>query len=495
MAILINKTKLLASSLIAAMPMLVSAGPGPEIAKDSKLVPYDSSVFKSDPIYKDLPYDAATQIAIYGNKQAMETPRPLLELGYRLYDTGPIPQSSYVFGKKNPVTQQFLLYGDWRTAVGQNQVGDVDQGVLATKLNLEADWKLTATERVHLLTTPLDSGGKVTRATFGDIEETEAEFDASADAFFFEGDLGAIMSGVSDEYKSWDLPFAVGLMPLLFQNGYWVDDAFTGIAVTMPAMNSAYFDISNMDVTFFAAFDNVSAAVVDETGQLTDDDVQLFGVTTFLDASKGYWELGLGRIEAQGDLKDQSHNNAAVGFTRRYGGWLSNSVRVIHTFGQKGVNGIKLADGSLVLFENSLITSLPSTLVPYANMFFGSDRPQSLARATAAGGVLKHVGINFETDGLTGLPTLDASAQNTVGGAVGVSYLFGLNQQLVVEVAAVAPHGDAANRPISSKQFALGMRFQRNLSKSVLVRADAMMADLGNDQEAFGVRTEIRKKF
>ena len=74
------------------------------------------------------------------------------------------------------------------------------------------------------------------------------------------------------------------------------------------------------------------------------------------------------------------------------------------------------ADGFLVLFENSLITNRSQVLIPYFNLFFGFDRPQSLARAADAGGVLRNTGINFETDGLTGFPKLDDTTNNTWGG-------------------------------------------------------------------------------
>ena len=77
---------------------------------------------------------------------------------------------------------------------------------------------------------------------------------------------------------------------------------------------------------------------------------------------------------------------ALAGFTRRYGGWLSNSVRVIHNFGQDPDPGQpQTADGTLLLLENSLITRLPLTLVPYLNLFVGLDRPQSVARDAGAG--------------------------------------------------------------------------------------------------------------
>ena len=129
-----------------------------------------------------------------------------------------------------------------------------------------------------------------------------------------------------------------------------------------------------------------------------------------------------------------SYNSATIAFTKRYGRRLSNSMRAIWTFGQDADNVQQTADGVVLLVENSLVTHLPSTLVPYFNAWVGFDRPQPLADDT---GVLKNTGINFETDALTGFPKLDDTANNTWGGAIGIQYLFDLDQQIVVEAAAV----------------------------------------------------------
>jgi hypothetical protein len=57
-------------------------------------------------------------------------------------------------------------------------------------------------------------------------------------------------------------------------------------------------------------------------------------------------------------------------------------------------------DGVALISENSLISGLPSTLLPYANFFVGFGNPEPLVDGNGAG-ILKNVGINFETDALT----------------------------------------------------------------------------------------------
>jgi hypothetical protein len=154
------------------------------------------------------------------------------------------------------------------------------------------------------------------------------------------------------------------------------------------------------------------------------------------------------------------------------------------------------ADGVLLLSENSLITSSPSNIVPYLNLFAGFDRPQSAARAAQAGGVLRNTGILFETDNLTNYPTLDATANNTFGAALGVNLLSNnFNQQLVLETAMLGVMDEAANRQATAAQYGFGARYQLPLTHSVLLRADAMYGFLVDSSDIHGVRLEIRRKF
>jgi hypothetical protein len=485
--------------MVLAVPAAEDAK-APKMSKQAKPADIQENGFRPDPSYEDKPYSPEAQLEIYGAKQAVDTPRPLLELGQRIYDSGPLRQSTTPFGEKNPVKPELTIYGDWRTALAFNDNGTDEIGQIATRLNLDIDLKITATERLHAFIRPLDRGGKFTRCEFAGNDERdgcELEIDGNVDALFFEGDLGAIMSGINDHHHAYDVPFAVGLMPLLFQNGVWLEDAFTGLAFTIPALNSRWLDISNMDITVFAGFDKVSSGgIINSQGKVADHDANLYGITSFIEAQRGYIEVGYGYTDGRGDLDEQSYHNFTAAFTRRYGNWLSNSARVIWNTGQSRQSGTRqTADGVVLLLESSWITSKPSTLVPYLNLFFGLDSPQSLARGAGAGGVLKNTGINFETDGLTGFPKLDDSANDTFGGALGVEYLFNLNQQIVVELATVQAFGNRTGKVAPGDQYAVGIRYQLPLTKTWLVRADAMYATRRRLDNLAGVRLELRRKF
>lgn len=475
---------------------------GPKMSAEARIIgdadhpePPPEDWFGPDPSYEEEAYDAEAQIAIYGAKHLNPTAKPLVELGRRLYDRGSYVASATWLGKENPIAAHLMVYGDWRTAfvyaddgvAGAN--GDTHQATFATRLNLDIDWKLTATERLHAFVRPFDMGGSTLRYDIDGKVRNEfvEEFDFNLETLYFEGDAGAIIRGWTSEAQGYDLPIAFGLVPMVTQNGVWIEDAFWGAAFALTAKNSPNLKISNYDITFFAGFDKVTSDAVAD-----DHDASLFGLAGFMDLWEGYVEYGYGYVDAP--TNDLSYHNVTVSFSKRYGGTLSNSVRLIGNFGQSPVAGIdKTADGVLLLIENSLITSKPSTLIPYFNFFAGFDTPQSLARATASGGVLRNTGINFETDGMTDFSTLDASGHDSYGGAIGVNYLFNLNRQLVVEAAVVERMSDS----LLGSEYALGVRFQEPLTNAWIFRVDVMGGQrkgIGTE-DIFGLRLELRRKF
>ena len=464
-------------------------------------VPYDREVFSGDPEYS-ITYDPQAEIDIYGGKTAISTPRPPVEIFRDLYDEGPLGEGFTLFGSKNRIYPQILLFGDLRTAVAFNDNGAAEVAQIAARANINIDFKLTATERIHVFFQPLQDGAEFTRFEFGGGDRNDnrpAQFETTEQpaTAFLEGDLGAIVAGFSDEYNKYDIPFAIGRVPLFLQNGVWLDDAFLGLAVTpLVAQNSASLDITNYDVTFFAGFDEVTTpAVIGANGATADHEAHIYGVTGFFDTREGYLEAGYAYIRDRDRTNgDFSYHNFTLAFSKRYFATVSNATRVILNIGQNPGPGVEeTAEGVLLISENAFITHLPLTLIPYANFWFGYDATQSAARANAAGGVLRNVGINFETDGLTGFPTLDATGIDTFGGAIGVEYLFSLEQQIIGEFAAVFPYGDRQG-PAQDPQFAWGLRYQRPLTNRLIIRADAMYGMLLDAPDIAGVRLELRVK-
>ncbi len=450
--------------------------------------------FQPGPEY-NAKYDAEEQAKIYGGKVAVEAPRPLLEIGREQYTSGMYNESNTFLGALNPLLPGLAVYGDWRTAVAYNNNNGKDVGQIATRLNLDVDLKITGTERIHAFFTPIQDGAaQFSRFEFGGSGSNDkftGEFDLNPQTLFLEGDVGSLYSGFSGKDASFDLPFTVGLFPLFLQNGIWANDAILGGAISIPAKNSAALGLANFDVTFFAGFDNIdNAGLIGANGKVDNHLANLYGVTAFIDAFDGYVETGYGLIQANGERDDRLTHFVTAAYTRRYYNAVSNSTRV---FGNLGDDREDKSDGFAIISENSLITGLPSTLLPYANFFVGFGNPQPLVDGNNAG-ILKNVGINFETDALTGYPKLDDTGSNAWGGAMGLQYLFNLDQQLVFEVAMVQPFEDDG---IGAKdpQYGLGVRYQIPIDRAWLFRADATYQIIDGAEDNFGIRTEVRRKF
>jgi hypothetical protein len=462
-------------------------------AKRTSVAKKDGDLFRADPSY-DTEFSSEEQVEIYGAKRAVDPPRPPIELGRPQYTSGAYEESSTLLGVKNPLLPGFAVYGDWRTAVAYNSNNGKDIAQVATRLNLDVDFKFTGTERIHAFFAPIQKdNAEFTRYEFGGDGNGRFndELDAEPQTLFFEGDAGSLYSGFTGQEASFDLPFTVGLFPLFLQNGIWANDAILGGAVSIPAKNSAALGLANFDITLFAGFDNVNNAGIIGADARDNNNANLFGITAFIDAFGGYIETGYGLIQGRDDQDGLLTHFLTGAYTRRYYNTVSNSTRVFANVGEDPEGS---SDGLAIISENSLITGLPSTLLPYANFFVGFGNPQPLVDGFNAG-ILKNVGINFETDALTGYPKLDDSGSNTLGGAIGLQYLFNLDQQLVFELAMVQPF---ENDGIGAQeaQYGFGVRYQLPLDKAWLLRADATYQILeGGDEDNFGLRVELRRKF
>jgi hypothetical protein len=456
---------------------------------------YSSQDFTPDPsYYAQLPYNACAEESVYGGNYLNPVQRPLVEWGMPLYLNGPAPPPSLEFGATNPSVKRFYVYGDYRLAATYNNTKGDDAGIVANRLNLELDYWFTATERIHGSIGPFQDGNDFMRVEFGNgrtrFHDELNTFDADTDTLFFEGDVGAMVGGATGRYAPFDLPVTVGLIPLLFQNGIWMNDAIVGAALTIPARNSPLMDWSNFDVTFFTGFDQLNSPAFGD-----DTSASVFGATTFIEAKGGYIEAGYAFLDDP-SVAGSSYSNIGLSYTRRYLNLVSNSLRVIVNAGQDGPESDRTADGVLFLAENSFLTPWPYNVIPYVNLFAGFDRPESVARAGAAGGVLFNTGILFESDNLTGYPTLDATGNNTYGAAIGVDLLSpNFRDQLILETAALEVTDDPASRAAPGSQYGVGARYQVPISNCSLIRFDVMHGWLNGEDDVSGARVEYRWKF
>lgn len=468
-----------------------SSSPLPLMSDSACQVEFQYSDFAPNPQVPK-PLDACNEIETYYGKSMVETQRPWVEWWRPFYTGGMYEPGIPVFSDVNLLTPSFLVYGDYRTAVGIHRFGGKPSRQWAHRLNLDMDLRLTGTERFHMFTGPLDDNGRFTRLDFSDSDnvEFEEELDFRPDTAFFEGDLGAITGSWTGTDAPFDLPFTMGIVPLLYQNGIWMEDAIVGFAVGSPWRHSRLFNWENFETTFFAGFADINSPAFQDQNA-----AKVFGTAWFIEAYGGYIEADYAYLDERQDL-GRSYHNAAIAYTRRYFGRISNSIRFIGNAGQRGPAIDRTADGVLLLLENSLITSQPSHFVPYFNGFVGNGRPQSVARAGGSGEILRNTGINFESDGLTAYPTLNATGANSYGGAVGFNLLSAdFRQQFVAEFTALDRYGNPALSRIAGPQYAIGARYQRTLNNRALIRFDAINGWLDNDSNIYGMRSEFRWKF
>jgi hypothetical protein len=454
-------------------------------------VPFQPTDFAPNPFVPQ-PLDACKEIATYYGKLPVDVQRPWVEWWRPFYTGGMYEPGVPVFSDVNLLTPSFLVYGDYRTGVGLHRDNGNDVRSWAHRLNLDMDLRLTGTERFHMFAGPLDHNGRFTRLDFSNNDvDFEEELDFQPETAFFEGDLGAITGSYLGVDAPFDLPFTFGLVPLLYQNGIWMEDAIVGFALGAPWRHSKALNISNFEATFFAGFNQVTSPAF----QNDNNAGRVYGTAWFLEAYGGYIEADYAYLEDIDDL-GRSYHNAAIAYTRRYFGRISNSVRLIGNAGQSGPAIDRSADGGLLIVESSLISSQPSNVVPYWNCFVGSGRPQSVARAANAGGILRNIGINFETDGLTGYPTLNATGSNSYGGAVGVNMLSAdFRRQWIVEFASLDTYGNPALSAAAGPEYALGTRYQQAINNRCLWRADLMNGWFDNAPDIYGTRLEFRWKF
>ncbi|MEM6777524.1 MAG: hypothetical protein AAF670_07685 [Planctomycetota bacterium] len=469
-------------------PIAESVGPLPITSKFDAY----ASDFSPTPLPAGSDYhDAAREAWVYDAKSSVPTQSPWIEWGRPFYGTGIPPRGRNWFGSTNLVRPNFYVYGDMRTGIlgGRNASGRTDN--MASRLNLDLDLWVTDSERFHGFIGPLDRGGQFTRLELKDgrLDYTNV-FDPNFVTAFFEGDLGAMWGGFNDVPSPAEMPFTIGLVPLLFQNGIWMEDAVTGAAFALPARHSRLLNWSNYDWTFFAAIDQInSGAFVGDPNA-----GQFFGSAMFIEAYGGYIECGYAYVRDR-NTGSRTYHNLTTSFTRRYFHRISNSVRVIVNTGQDGPRSQRTADGGLFLLENSWITASPLTFVPYANFFYGWGRPQSVARAGGSGGILRNTGLNFDTDGLNGFATLDPTGFDTTGCAIGVDLIGDqLDSQLLLELAYLTQHGNL-NPNVHGDQIAVGARYQFPISHSRLLRFDVMHGWRGQLDDVYGTRMEYRWKF
>lgn len=464
--------------------------PTPATDSTGQAVPFDPTVFGPTPAGEGIAYDPRLELSVYGGKYQYPQPSPWPDEVRGLYR----PESLWMMREPGQVptslADRWLISGDYRLASAYNEQLGSDALVFANRLNLDVDFQLTPASRVHGFWGPLNQNEDYTRVEY---EHNDWQFynGLSADPYnlYYAGDLGSMLGSVTSRGASYEMPIALGRIPLLFQNGVWMQDAVTGAATTLHSRTPNGAGIGNYDLTLFVGLDDLNTAA------LTDDDAgNVYGLHAYFDVWGGHLETGYGYVDDT-TSSALSYHNIGLAYTRQSSYQYANTLRYIGNVGQSP-DVTQTADGHLVALETAFRRPGAQSMIPYLNLFAGFDRPQSLGRAPGSGGILRNTGINFESDFLTAYPTLDATAQNTMGGALGLNMLGPVyDYQLVMELAWLQPFNQQSGSSVPGDQYGLGLRYQLPLSDAIILRMDAMHGFMQDLPDVTGARTELRFRF
>ena len=414
-------------------------------------------------------------------------PTLLLELGEPFLGTGPFgPEIELPTGA---VWRPSLwVFGTHRMAVQTFDNGaDTPMSEWAHRLDLFANLKLSASERLLIGLRPLDRDNRFTGVSVEPDGDFQDEFNAVVRTLFFEGDAGEIFPNLDREDTGmFDIGFSVGRQAVLFQDGILIDSGGLGNpdAVSLVRNNLQLPGTSNVRISVFYAWDNVYR----DDNQL-DPDARLFGLFTETDFSFTTVDLDLVYIEAGQDTGDAFF--AGLRGVQRIGPF--NTTFTLNTSLPTNRETSETSRGTLIFNEISWTPSHTQNFL-YLNTFWGIGEFSSAIRGPATGGPLGRTGILFAAVGLGRYgAALGNRADNAVGGSLGYQMFFKrTRQQLIVELGG---RKHTNNRVVDGDAFAAGLRYQQAVGQHFVVQVDTFGAVREERDPAYGVRLEWLTKF
>ena len=412
-----------------------------------------------------------------------ERPRPLLELGEQFL--APVEISEGWRLPTGAVWQpSALLWGTLRTALQGDWGRALDQAQWASRLDLFGQVSLTPTERIVASIEPFQDGTRFTGYRFG-LDGASAEFvsdiDFRVETLFFEGDLGEIFPRVDrDTWWPLDLGFMVGRVPVVFQDGFLIDDRMTGIGLVQNSLQVP--GTSNLRVSFLGAWSGLHRGDNSPGGH-----TRLFGVFSEFDRSETTWAIDLAYADGDGGSDGLFFGASAI---RRVRGRLNLTLRALGSWDFGPESGA--VDKGLLGVVGLSFAPRGTHDLAYLNVVGAAGHYTAAAREADRGGPLGRVGILFEAFGVgaIGAP-LANDGRRVLGGALGYhKFLAGGRTQLVLELGGRADYADKQRAAVAG-----GLRFQQALGRHVILRIDGWVGHERISDAYGGARTELVFKF
>lgn len=415
-----------------------------------------------------------------------DRPRLLVELGEPFLGTGPFgPEVELPTGA---VWRPSLwVFGTHRMALQTVDDGATRTSEWAHRLDLFANLKLSASERLLIGLRPLDRENRFTSASFEPDGDFQDEFNAVVRTAFFEGDLGEIVPIFDvDDTRMLDVGFSVGRQAVLFQDGVLINSGGLGNpdAVSLVRNNLQLPGTSNVRISAFYAWDNVYRG----DNQL-DRDAQLFGLFTETDFPVTTIDLDFVYLEAEEDTGDAFF--AGLRGVQRIGPF--NTTFTFNASLPTTRETPQTSRGTLVLNEISWTPPHTQDFL-YLNTFWGIGEFSSAIRGPETGGPLGRTGILFDAVELGRYgAALGNQADNAAGGSLGYQTFFNrTRQQLIVEFGG---RKHTNNRVDNGDACAAGLRYQHAIGRHFVAQVDTFGAVREGYDPSYGARLEWLTKF
>ena len=379
------------------------------------------------------------------------------------------------------------VFGTHRMAVQTVDDGAARTSEWAHRLDLFANLKLSASDRLLIGLRPLDRENRFTSVSLEPDGDVQDELNAVLRTIFFEGDLGEIFPAFDvDDTRMLDVGFSVGRQAVLFQDGILINSGGLGNpdAVSLVRNNLQLPGTSNVRISAFYAWNNVY-----RDDNRLDRDAQLFGLFTETDFPVTTIDLDLVYLEAGGDTGDAFF--AGIRGVQRIGPF--NTTLTINASFPTTRETPQTSRGTLLFNEISWTPTHTQDFL-YLNTFWGIGEFSSALRGPETGGPLSRTGILFDAVELGRYgPALRNRADNAIGGSLGYQMFFNrTRQQLIVELGG---RKNTNNQVDDGDACAAGLRYQHAVGRHFVAQVDAFGAVQEGRDPSYGARLEWLTKF
>lgn len=415
-----------------------------------------------------------------------DRPALLLELGEPFLGTGPFGHEIEL--PTGAVWRPSLwVFGTHRMAVQTVDDGATRTSEWAHRLDLFANLKLSASDRLLIGLRPLDRENRFTAVSVEPDGDFQDELNGVVRTLFFEGDLGEIFPtfDIADT-RMLDVGFSVGRQAVLFQDGILINSGGLGNpdAVSLVRNNLQLPGTSNVRISAFYAWDNVYRG-----NNRLDRDAQLFGLFTETDFPVTTIDLDLVYLGAGEDTADAFF--AGLRGVQRIGPF--NTTLTINASLPTTRETPQTSRGTLLFNEISWTPAHTQDFL-YLNTFWGIGEFSSAIRGPETGGPLGRTGILFDAVELGRYgAALGNQADNAAGGSLGYQTFFNrTRQQLIVELGG---RKNTNNQVDDGDACAAGVRYQRAVGQHFVAQVDAFGAVREGYDPSYGARLEWLTKF